>query len=192
MLKSFGLSAVIAAAITVGAASAAQAVTNPGFETGDLRGWYSFGWYAESNFWGVTPPADGGAYFATTGCPTYYCTLRQTLPTTSGATYTLTFEFNPGDGVTTGGADTQVLWDGRQVLDVGLGPNAWTTYTVNGLVGAGSDTLTFYGYQYPGFNGVDNVSVSQSSPGPNLGEGLLGFAAMSALLIAVRYRGLIV
>ena len=30
------------------------------------------------------------------------------------------------------------------------------------------------------------------APGPKVGEGLLGFAAMTALLIAVRYRGLIV
>jgi hypothetical protein len=197
ILRKIGFSAAIAATVAVGAGSAAQAttniVTNPGFETGNLNGWgYNFGWIVESNFWNVTPPADGGKYFASTGCPTYYCTLSQTLPTTQGALYRLTFEFNPGDGVRTGGGDTQVRWNGRQVLDIGLGPNAWTTYTVNGLVGSGSDMLTFFGYQYPGFNGLDNVSVTQTSPGPNIGEGLVGFAAMSALLIAIRYRGLVV
>ena len=30
------------------------------------------------------------------------------------------------------------------------------------------------------------------APGPNMGEGLLGFAAMTALLIGARYRGLFV
>ena len=32
----------------------------------------------------------------------------------------------------------------------------------------------------------------QTAPAPNMGEGLLGFAAMTALLIGVRYRGLFV
>ena len=31
-----------------------------------------------------------------------------------------------------------------------------------------------------------------TAPGPNVGEGLLGFAAMTALLIGARYRGLFV
>lgn len=195
-LKNIVPPAVLAAAVTIGAGAASQAatniVTNPGFETGDLTGWSSFGWYAEPSYWGVTPPANGGAYFATTGCPTYYCTLQQTLPTIKGAVYALSFEFNPGEGVTTAGGDTQILWNGSLVLDVGLGPNAWTNYSVDGLVAAGADTLTFLAYQYPGFKGVDNVSVSLSSTGPNVGEGLLGFVVMSVLLIAIRYRGLIV
>ncbi len=40
-------------------------------------------------------------------------------------------------------------------------------------------------------NLLANVVVS-TAPGPNLGEGLLGFAVMSALLILTRHRGLLV
>ena len=41
--------------------------------------------------------------------------------------------------------------------------------------------------------GLDNTSFDlASAPGPNVGEGLLGFAAISVLLIAVRFRSLVV
>jgi len=41
--------------------------------------------------------------------------------------------------------------------------------------------------------GSYDISLSITpAPAPNVGEGLLGFAAMSALLIVARYRGLLV
>ena len=43
------------------------------------------------------------------------------------------------------------------------------------------------------FDGVTYVGQGLvTAPGPNVGEGLLGFAAMTALLIGARYRGLFV
>ncbi len=43
------------------------------------------------------------------------------------------------------------------------------------------------------FGGVTYVGQALvTAPGPNVGEGLLGFAAMTALLIGARYRGLFV
>jgi hypothetical protein len=47
---------------------------------------------------------------------------------------------------------------------------------------------------FPGAGG-DPFGPGQAltqAPGPNVGEGLLGFAAMTTLLVAARYRGLIV
>jgi hypothetical protein len=48
----------------------------------------------------------------------------------------------------------------------------------------------------PGANGhafgYGQGFVVDPAPGPQVGEGLLGFAAMSVMLIAARYRGLIV
>jgi hypothetical protein len=46
-------------------------------------------------------------------------------------------------------------------------------------------------FQLAYFRGVDSYYIA-SAPGPNVGEGMLGFAAMTALLIGVRYRGLFV
>jgi len=197
-----GASALLATAIVLGVGSSTQAavniVENPGFETGDLTGWtisHNGGWSVLSSSAGVTPPPDGGKYFASTSCILAfngYCRLSQTLTTTLGATYALSFEFNPGLEVTTGGADTKVLWDGTEVADVGLGPLGWTTYTVNGLVGTGSDTLTFSGYQNPLANGLDNVSVSLSgAPGPVPGAGLAGLAFFIFAGAATTVRGLL-
>ena len=195
-LRATGASAAFAAAILSGAAFSAQAanlVQNPGFETGDLTSWNTTGWFVTSGSVGSvnpSPPPGGGAYFASTGCLTY-CDLSQTVTTTPGVLYSLSFEFNPGYGVTTGGADTQVYWDGTPVLDVGLGPLGWTTYTVNGLVGAGSDTLTFSGYQMPGFNGVDNVFIGlagESASGPAPGAGLAGAAFLFCAWAAAKFR----
>jgi len=43
------------------------------------------------------------------------------------------------------------------------------------------------------FDGVTYLGQALvTAPGPNVGEGLLGFAAMTALLIGARYRGLFV
>ena len=204
--KAKGALALLAAAIVLGAASSTQAgvniVQNPGFETGDTTGWTTSPtgyWFVEHFNVGVTPPPDGGYYFATTGCYSFiqgYCNLSQTLTTAPGATYSLSFEFNPGPAVTTGGADTRVLWDGTQVADVGLGPLGWTTYTVNGLVGTGSDTLTFSGYQDPSWNGLDNVFVIGAAPpvpapGPVPGAGLAGLAFFIFAGAANKVRGLL-
>jgi hypothetical protein len=195
--KAKGASALLATVIVLGAASPTQAavnlVQNPGFETGDLTGW-SVGplnndWTVlPSNSHGMAPNPDGGNYFASTGC-LIYCNLSQTLTTTPGATYSLSFEFDPGPGASPLGADTRVLWDGRQVLDIGVGPNAWTTYTVNGLVGTGSDQLTFSGYQICCTNGLDNVFVS--TPGPVPGAGLAGLAFFIFAGAATTVRGLL-
>jgi hypothetical protein len=198
-LRAMGASAALAAAILPGSAFSAQAanlIQNPGFETGDLTSWNSTGWFVTSGSVGSvnpSPPPGGGAYFASTGCFTY-CDLSQTVTTTPGLLYSLSFEFNPGYGVTTGGADTLVYWDGTPVLDVGLGPLGWTTYTVNGLVGAGSDTLTFSAYQNPGFNGLDNVFVGlvgESASGPVPGAGLSGIAFLFFAGAAMRFRNLV-
>ena len=154
----------------------ANLVANGGFETGDFSSWTantSTGapWHVASG------PAFAGTYFASDGCVGAQCisgtaaqqsSLAQTLATTAGNTYTLTFEFNTGGN----GAPNEfdVLWDGTSVLDLGPGgtlgvvgsSGVYTMYTVSGLVGTGSDTLTFLGRQDPGYDQLDNVDVELS------------------------------
>jgi hypothetical protein len=128
--------------------------------------------------WFVASDSDtypGDTYYASTGCVGAPCItsqnafLSQTLTTTIGGTYTLSFEFDTqgnGDSVPQGLAnELDVLWDGTSVLDLGpggtLGPVfPYTLYTVTGLIGTGSDTLTFLGRQDPGYNALDNVCVA--------------------------------
>jgi hypothetical protein len=102
--------------------AATNIVQNPGFETGDLTDWTGHGWQIFSGSEGIAP--NEGNYYA--GAP---CTsddprdLSQSLATTTGETYTLSFAFNPGYDVVTdvdGGADTKVYWNGSEVADIGL------------------------------------------------------------------------
>jgi hypothetical protein len=80
----------------------------------------------------------------------------------------LTFDFTTnGEGVSN---ELDVLWDGTSVLDLGPGGtlgvvqgsgglHSYMQYTVSGLSGSGSDTLSFLGRQDPGYDGLDDVSV---------------------------------
>jgi len=59
-----------------------------------------------------------------------------------------------------------------------------------GLANPASYALTLYpGASGQAFGGTQGFVTAS---GPNVGEGLLGFVAMTALLIGVRYRGLLV
>jgi hypothetical protein len=150
-------------------------VQNPSFETGDFTDWTvneSAGdpWNVFTSRAGVVPFA-GDAYFASTGCPGAICisgtasqqaSLSQTLATTPGQIYNLTFEL-----VTNAGPpdELQVLWNGSVALDLGPGGTLGdvTSYTLYGAAGltatSASTTLTFLGREDPGRFGLDNVSV---------------------------------
>ena len=55
----------------------------------------------------------------------------------------------------------QALWDGPVEIDLtGLPAGGYFTYSANGLVGTGSDTLTFLGRQDPGCDRLDDVIVT--------------------------------
>jgi hypothetical protein len=129
------------------------------------------------------PPYEG-AYFASTSCSFFYCTLSQTIPTTVGSTYDLTFAFNPGAGAYAGPeagtiADTQVYWNGNLVQDISGGNLGWSVYAIDGLTAtSASTTLLFSGYQNPTYNGVDAVSVSAVPEPSTWAMLLLGFAGL--------------
>jgi len=199
--------AVIVAACVTSSSWAANIVLNGGFETGDFTDWIVNGnsdhpWIVDAapGLSGGSP--NSGTYYADTGCVGAQClsgtaaqqaSLAQILGTILGQSYTLTFFFTTnGNGVAN---ELNVLWDGTSVLDLGpggtLGPiRGYAQYTVSGLVGTGSDTLTFLGRQDPGYNGLDNVAVtgaggsSATTPEP---ASLLLFGA-GASLIAIRRR----
>jgi hypothetical protein len=181
----------IAFAALLGAALPAQAavnlVSNGGFETGDLTGWSTNGWAV--NLGGLS--AFDGAFYASTGCVNHLCDLSQTLATQAGATYTISFAFNPGEGAGLAGdntdAMTRILWNGTAISAIAGGTLGWETITLSPQMATGSSTvLTFSGYQNPAFNGLDDVSVVLDSiasvPEPStwamliLGFGLVGGA----------------
>ena len=186
---------------TAPAKAAVNIVTNPGFELRDPSTSVIDDWTVSPNTtsWFSSPGPSlfpsgpnlapgGGSYFASTGCSAAFgpCLLSQTLSTTAGTKYTLSFLYNPGSEATASNAETKVYWGTTPLFDILGGAKIWKRYTITGLVGTGSDTLTFDGVQEAQWNGVDNVSVT--APGPVPGAGLAGLAALTLAAFAARMR----
>ena len=193
---------VFAAASCASSSAWADLVQNGGFETGDFTGWTvnpdaNNTWRVESDFFGITPFA--GSFFASDGCvnaacitgtPAQQSSLSQTLATTAGQAYNLNFRFTTGgNGVPN---ELDVLWNGSSVLDLGpggtLGPiNSYTLFSVPNLTATSNSTvLTFLGWQDPGWDGLDNVSVNPL-PEPSVSI-LVGAAFFSLVWVAARRR----
>lgn len=76
-------------------------------------------------------------------------TMAQTILTTVGAYYTLSFDYSPRAGVAAGSNGIDVLWNNTLLNlspitanGIGLSNHAWTTF-IFGVVGTGSDLLSF-------------------------------------------------
>jgi hypothetical protein len=175
-------------ALVLGAAtlSAGSLVVNGGFETGDFTGWTQGG---NTGFMGVSDEfaysGDYGAYFGAEGSDG---SLSQTLTTVVGTSYTLSFWLeNDGSGTN----DFSVSWDGYTLLPNWTDADSfgYTEYTFSGLIGTGSDTLTFTARNDPGFYGLDDVSVSTGSAIPEPATlGLIGAALAGLGLLRKRSR----
>lgn len=207
VVSGFTISLVLSLAAT-GAALATNLVANGSFETGDFTGWS----LAQSDFCGVIPATQGtfdgfpvnlapedGTYAAALS-PDSTDTLTQTLSTTPGQNYTITYylasdpasvgygSFGSSFGSTTVQSYGQVPFS---TLDPTTGYPEWVKYT--DVVAATSTstvlTFTFSGGSipyYPTYLGLDNVSVTPTATpesSTSVGFGLL--AALGAVLLFV-------
>jgi hypothetical protein len=137
----------------------ADLIVNGGFETGDFTGWTtganSFPEYL------VTSPVNSGQYAAQIAGYSYNPdTLSQTISTTAGQHYTLSF-WREVDG----GGPTELLnvyWDGNQIFsETNPGARPYEQFSFD-VVGTGSDTLLFQCANDPSYTYLDDVSLNPS------------------------------
>ncbi len=156
---------VVSVLVSAPAIFAQNLVTNGSFETGDFTGWTTGGNFVDTQVVSGVNYAYSGAqdgnFYVTMGPVSSDGTLSQTLATTPGAQYTITFWFaSVGDSP----SDFSAYWNNTPLLSFS-NPNTganWTQYTFV-VTATGSDTLLFSFRDDPGYMALDDVSVS--SPG---------------------------
>jgi hypothetical protein len=166
--------------------TSANLITNPGFETGDFTGWTAVGeiqpQVVVGEKFGISPHS-GNAQALFQGAA---ASLGQSVATTSGASYTISFFLALASGERN---SFSVMWGGVTLLSLtNQSPFGYTEYTFNMTGSPGSTALLFQFNHFRTEDGhwlFDDVSVNPAGVGvPDagstvslLGSALLGLAA---------------
>jgi hypothetical protein len=157
-------------------------VVNPGFETGTFAGWTHSG---NTGFSGVTGggiehSGSFGAFFGPVGSNGF---LSQTLSTTPGSLYDLSFWLRPDGGSP---SNFSVSFNGVSLLTLTNPPTSpYTQFTFTGLLATSNSTGLIFSFRDdPSFFSFDDVSVSLTGAAavPDSGTG--------GLLLSVGLGGL--
>jgi len=153
---------------------AANIVVNPGFETGVLNPWVPSGdtTYTDVQDWA----AHSGSYGAYCGPVIENGYITQTLTTTPGATYDLSFWIWHDQGT---GTFFEVSWGGAPIYSEGPGDYGWTLREFTVTSSGASTDLMFGFYNLPWFYYLDDVSVEQVPEPSSLILAGLGVAALA-------------
>ncbi|HSY14269.1 MAG TPA: DUF642 domain-containing protein [Verrucomicrobiae bacterium] len=175
---------------TVGLAHAgSNLVTNGSFETGDFSGWTVSG---DTTFTGVCDvstcpggfaPEDGNyaAYFGPVGDT---ATISQTIATTPGDSYSLSFYLANPEGGTPNYFNVTFGNSSFSFTNFGVA-FGWQQFTLTTLATSDQTNLSFTFRNDPSYWFLDNITVQQSggtTPEPGtfvlFGSGILGLAGM--------------
>jgi hypothetical protein len=189
------LIAAVVACLSVAQPASADLIVNGGFETGDYTGWTTVA-VNYPYFLIATSPAfvhsgrHAAEFAGETGgggnVLTSDNTLSQTVATTVGQQYTLSF-YLLSDGATPN--NFEATWDTTVLFpfttDIPAHPYQQYSYTVTGT---GSDTVEFYALDNPGYFYLDDVSLNSAVPEPTGVVALLGLCGMGLLGMVWRCR----
>jgi hypothetical protein len=170
------------------------AVGNGGFETGDFSDW-AFTGTAGYDIVGSTLYYDyvhSGMFAAIMGEPTNLATLSQSLPTTAGGIYLITFWLdNPVGGNPN---RFKVTWNGSTLFNqTNLAEFGWGYLQLTATASSAATTLEFCFLNEPDAFGFDDVSVTAIVP-PSFesvavsnGAVLLNWSAMAGFSYQLEY-----
>ena len=184
MVKSWLATVSVVATLAAGSAKA-DLIVNGGFETRDFTGWTLSG---ETGFTLITNiVVHSGSFSAESGPTQSLGFLSQTLATTPGANYTITFWLANGDDE--GLNEFDVEWNGTTLSDQTNLPffEDVIPYIVN-VIGTGSDTLTFSFFIPGNFFFLDDVSVNPTVSVPEPSSIALLFGGLVGLDWVLRRR----
>jgi hypothetical protein len=172
------LACLVGSCVVASLPARADLIINGGFETGDFTGWtiVQEGYPLSV----VTSPVNSGTYAAQIAGYDYNKDIiSQTVSTSAGQAYTLSFAFLQNGGTPSG---LNVEWDNNSVYSETNSAHNWQTYTFN-LVGTGTDTVSFVAWNNPSFAYLDDVHLNASAaPEPSTwAMMILGFAGVGFL-----------
>jgi hypothetical protein len=157
------------AAVLMCSPAYATSITNGSFETGDFTGWTLTGntgfgtevCKAGDTFLGSVCSAESGSFAAVVGPNTNPEFISQSLSTTPGDDYSLTFFLRNDNLGLPPGNSFQVLWGGATEYSItNIGQQAYTQVTLSNLVASSASTLlSFKVVNDPGGFYLDNVSI---------------------------------
>jgi Bacterial Ig domain/Protein of unknown function (DUF642) len=143
------------------ASSGANLVTNESFETDSFSGWTVGGNSGASTYGAqifIDTDAESGAYAAGLGSMGSDGTLSQTVATTAGDTYTLSFWLQ---NEAAGANDFKAIWNGQALVSLtNAAQSGYTQYTYTVTATGSSSTLEFSARNDPSQWDLDNVSLT--------------------------------
>lgn len=160
--------AALAAMVGLPTAGAANIVANPGFETGDFSGWTTsapaFGIGVDTYSSDVHAGTYGVYFGSNPGSPATASVLDQQLATVIGDQYTLTFWLSEYLADDLGGFFKASMGGNVLVNLADVAQQDFTQYTANFTASSTTTLLDFQALNLPGFFGLDDISVTDTTP----------------------------